>query len=248
MPPLGRGMAVLLQGCWQWQAAPLLQGSRRLRLLLRGLLLLWKTLLLYLLLQLRWRLRLRLRLRSGSHAQQLLLQLGVLLQHLHECRLLIWLLQCMHERPPMVSLSLLGLHLHVPLVLRRLLPLHLRRDQDLLALLLWGPHCGSRGRRIHAVAHLRMIRGHVRLPMFTGRLAWLCVNSRSQAALMLPRLCIRWLRTLLHLMLGLRPILGLAERLTGLGLPRVLLMHVRLLAALLVLLQRNVAQAQALQV
>jgi hypothetical protein len=60
---------------------------------------------------------------------------------------------------------------------------------------------------------------------------------------MLPRLCIRWLRTLLHLMLGLCPILGLAVRLAGLGLPRVLLMCVGLLAALLVLLQRNVPKA-----
>lgn len=239
-------MAVLLQGRWQWQAAPLLQGSRRLRLLLRGLLLLWKTLLLYLLLQLRWRLRLRLRLRlrSGGHAQQLLLQLGVLLQHLHECRLLIWLLQCMHERPPMVSLSLLGLHLHVPLVLRRLLPLHLRCDQHLLALLLWGPHCGSGGRCMHAAVHLLMVCRHVRLLMlFTGWLAWLCASSRSQAALMLPRLSIRWLQPLLHLVLGLRPILGLTVHLAGLGLPGVLLMYVGLLAALLVLLQRNVPKA-----
>jgi hypothetical protein len=201
-------MAVLLQGRWQWQAVPLLQGSRRLCPLLQKLLLLWRMLLLYLLLQLRWRLWLRLRLRSGGHAQQLLLQLRVLLQHLHKCRLLIWLLQRLHERLPLVSLSLLSLHLHVPLMLCRLLPLHLRCDQHLLALLLWGPHCGPGGRRMHAVVHLLMVHRRVRPLVLAGWLAWLCVRSRSHAALMLPRLCIRCLRTLLQLMLGLCPMLA----------------------------------------
>ena len=241
-------MAVLLQGRWQWQAVPLLQGSRRLCLLLRKRLLLREMLLLYLLLRLRRRLWLWLRLRSSSHAQQLLLQLRVLLQNLHECRLLIRLLQRMHERPPLVGLPLLGLHLHVPLMLCRLLPLHLRRDQHLLALLLWWPHREFEGRCMHAVVHLLVVWRHVRLLMSIWWLHWLCVNFRSQAALMLPRLCIRWMQPLLHLILSLRLMLGRAVHLAGHGLPRVLLMCVRRLAALLVLLQRDVAKAKTLQV
>ena len=56
------------------------------------------------------------------------------------------------------------------------------------------------------------------------------------------------MQPLLHLILSLRLMLGRAVHLAGHGLPRVLLMCVRRLAALLVLLQCDVAKAKTLQV
>ena len=176
----------------------------------------------------------------------MLLQVRVLLQHLQQCCLLVWLLQRMQQRLPLLSLSLLGLQLQIPLVLCQLLLLQLRCNQYLLALLLWWAHCGSRGRYKGPIWCLLMPCGRLRLPLLTLRLPWLRVKSRFKAALVLPRLRILWLQPLLHLIVGVHLMLWLAVR--QVGLLKALLRYVGRLVMLLVLLQCNVAQAQALQV